>query len=277
MRTFIADIDLTYKCNLACKGCERLCDTTFAGDDDISLNQIAKYIEMIVPRVVDDTSIRILGGEPVLHLQLFEILDLLVRDLRPYLSRPIELITNGYGKIVQDALDQIRLRYDTATYRDVHKNGHKVTGSNAFFASTKSQQILIHPTKDEYPPNLYVKKYFYSTYRALQDLPVEFQNKFRVDCCTTYNKYGYQLTPHGVFPCTQGASISKMFKLTGVALDHIPSPEEAKAQTDRLCRYCSIPYLSIPNSEAITITKTYRDILQTRGEEDFTLPVMELP
>ena len=70
------EIDLTYKCNLSCNNCDRLCDK-IKDDTIISLDTINRFIEETNKTNMIWKSIRLLGGEPTLHPTFLEILEML--------------------------------------------------------------------------------------------------------------------------------------------------------------------------------------------------------
>ena len=77
------EIDITYRCNLACKWCDRLCGTEFRRPIDMTATQLERYVSIIAPHINRRSSIRILGGEPMLHPQIFKMLDILIQAIRP--------------------------------------------------------------------------------------------------------------------------------------------------------------------------------------------------
>ena len=79
------EIDITYRCNLACNNCNRsLGDGQAQTNDSMSLEQIEKFIDDSIKNNFNWKQIRILGGEPTLHRQFFEVLDIFLKTHKIY-------------------------------------------------------------------------------------------------------------------------------------------------------------------------------------------------
>jgi hypothetical protein len=70
------EIDITEKCNLSCKSCVRGCDN-FKSDVMISLDKIQRFVDESIELNYQWERIGIMGGEPTLHPQLSEIINIL--------------------------------------------------------------------------------------------------------------------------------------------------------------------------------------------------------
>ena len=97
-----AEWHITYKCDLSCPNCNRLCflppttpDMTL--DDAREFNRQATELNWH-PKIV------ILGGEPTLHRDLFEFIDI-ANELSP---GRVEVWSNGYRDAAKDQLARIR-------------------------------------------------------------------------------------------------------------------------------------------------------------------------
>lgn len=99
------EIDLTYRCNLACPNCNRSCSQV-PRPIDIPVEQIAKLIAETSEQKYCWDRIRVLGGEPTLHPQFLEIVQLL-RAFRKSTLPLLQIVvcTNGYGRKVQQMLN----------------------------------------------------------------------------------------------------------------------------------------------------------------------------
>ena len=75
-RKFI-EIEITYRCNLRCINCDRSCRQA-PTNEQMSVEQIQKFINESVDNNVKWERIRVMGGEPTLHPDIFEILNLLL-------------------------------------------------------------------------------------------------------------------------------------------------------------------------------------------------------
>jgi len=97
-----AEWHITYKCDLNCPNCNRLCflppttrDMTL--DDTREFNQQARELGWF-PKIV------ILGGEPTLHRDLFSFIDI-ANELSP---GRVEVWSNGYRPAAKEMLERIR-------------------------------------------------------------------------------------------------------------------------------------------------------------------------
>ena len=99
-------LDLTSFCNLSCPNCERSIGQAPCREY-ISLEQIEKFVNESIELKSEWKAISLIGGEPTLHPQFFEVLDILKRykDINPNCF--IIVWTNGYGNKVNKILSSI--------------------------------------------------------------------------------------------------------------------------------------------------------------------------
>jgi hypothetical protein len=238
------EFDLTYKCNLACKWCNQLCGTKYRRPDDISIEQLEKYINVVAPYIERRNSIRIVGGEPTLHPQIFEALDIFIKILRPLTQFAINIVSNGYGQKVNRILQQIREKYDTCD------NPHLRMDMLNIRPPSSKQFVIV--TSKEYPD-----KYINAVHRPIFRSAIDFKSQHEIDLfaktCEMSRVSGYKVTPIGIFVCCLGNPIATLFKL-GNGFDHVPSEKEVDKQKKEICKYCS--FACDPNKtayEAFTI------------------------
>lgn len=86
------DYHITDRCNLKCVGCNNFCPFVPSDIEDPSIEQIKEDFELISKFKDSFGRLSLLGGEPTLHNQLDEILDL-ARQYFP--KNDIVLVTNG--------------------------------------------------------------------------------------------------------------------------------------------------------------------------------------
>jgi Radical SAM superfamily len=245
------EFDITYNCNLACKWCNKLCGTEFGDPVSMSPETIRKYCNMIIEHVGPHSRIAMVGGEPTLHPQIFEILDIVVEVLRPQMKVPILILSNGVGEKVNSTLSEIRARYTT-----VDTELTQVTSMRE-----RPEQFFIVCSK-KYNPSRYVKMFHSPIYRAAIDTIPE--RDFAASCWVR-RECGYGITPYGIYPCTASAPfISKLFNIP-VVLDHLPTLEEEKEQLNKICKYCYVPVEKIVGPE---VSPTYEKKLKEWSDEN---------
>ena len=201
-RKFI-EIDITYSCNLSCESCNRSCSQA-RSKEHLDIDQIEKFIQASVDQRIKWQRIRLLGGEPSLHPNFFEILDLL-KNYRASHSKDtiLTITTNGFGKRVNSVLDRIQ-----------------------------DDILIVNTCKISFDPAT-----FYSFNLAPLDLP-EYSNCDYSNGCDVIRDCGIGLTPFGYYPCGVSGSIDRVF---GFNLGRKELPEKDDDMLDMLrvfCRYC---------------------------------------
>lgn len=68
---------LTYRCNAACPGCNRLLDVQPWVDSDITLEELQTGYKRVVASNIKIHKCRVSGGEPILHPQFQECMDII--------------------------------------------------------------------------------------------------------------------------------------------------------------------------------------------------------
>lgn len=205
-----AQIDITYKCNLRCNGCNRSC-TQAPIKHEMTIAQVKAFVQESIDNGINWERIDILGGEPTLHTDLFGILDLLLEykknnnsDLR------IELYTNGTGMTVRDILA-------------------KMPSEIKIINSDKSSKLQLHIPFNMAPQDS-------SFYRN-----VDYSNGCRI---LTICGMGY--TPYGYYPCAVAGGIDRVFGFN-LGRKNLPSPDDQ--MTDLLqifCRLCGHFRFNLP-------------------------------
>lgn len=79
------DLQITLRCNCACRNCIKLCNMPETGLDysqtDLSLNQVRDFARQAVAADARIANLIVTGGEPLLHPRVVEIVELLDREL----------------------------------------------------------------------------------------------------------------------------------------------------------------------------------------------------
>ncbi len=101
------EIDITYRCNLKCRNCNRSC-TQAPTSEAMEISQIESFIQESIAADARWERIRLLGGEPTLHPDFVEIVDRLLKyRARHNPNLRIVCCTNGSGRKVQGMLSRI--------------------------------------------------------------------------------------------------------------------------------------------------------------------------
>jgi len=196
-------LELTSFCNLSCPNCERSIGLAPC-KEYMSLEQIDKFINESIDLNLKWKALHLIGGEPTLHPQFFNVLDIIKRykDINPNCF--IVVWTNGYGERVNKILSRL-------------PPWIKIENSK------KDPKIV---------PN------FMSYNIAPIDLK-EYKNaNFSKGCCVT-EICGTSLTRYGYYPCGPGATVDRVFGFdVGIKKISDLKDIELKNQMSLLCRYC---------------------------------------
>jgi len=196
------EIDLTYRCNLRCKNCNRSC-TQAPSRTDMPVETIESFLKESIAARIGWKRIRLLGGEPTLHPELTTILDMLLAyKSRHSLHVRIVVCTNGSGKQVNEMLSRLP--------------------KGVIIKSTAKgkRQRLFRPFNMAPVDNV---MYRFADFTA---------------GCRIISDCGLGLTPNGYYPCAVAGGIDRVFGL-GRGRKHLPSPtDDMRDQMDVFCRYC---------------------------------------
>lgn len=134
-----AEWHITYRCDLACTNCNRLCflppttkDMTL--EDAREFNRQARELNWF-PRIV------ILGGEPTLHKDLFEFIEI-ANELSP---GRVQVWSNGYRQAAKDQLARIRSEGRASVCEETIKcDGSVVLPQGDFFLAPVDFGVINH-------------------------------------------------------------------------------------------------------------------------------------
>jgi uncharacterized Fe-S cluster-containing radical SAM superfamily protein len=195
------EIDITYSCNLTCFNCNRSCEQAPTGEH-ITVQQIEAFVQESIVKGIKWERIRLLGGEPTLHPQFFEILEVLIGYRSNFSSDTrIVVVTNGYGKKVQQVLARIPGGVSI-------QNTMKESGVQPAFRS-----FNIAPRD-------------VAAYRS-----ADFRNG-----CSIIDQCGFGLSPSGYYPCAVAGGIDRIFGWD-IGRQNLPSDDDR--MYDLLERFCS--------------------------------------
>jgi len=198
----IIEIDLTTRCSLACYNCNRSVRQAPV-KEDMDLGQIDKFVKESLDLRWRWKVIRLIGGEPTLHPQFFEVLETIshLEDENPGMQ--IEVSSNGSGEKVNSILEELPPQVKLI-------NGKKTSNVNLF------------QTYNVAPIDL----------KGYQNLD------YSVGCWIT-KKCGIGLSRYGYYPCGAGAGADRVLGFD-IGLKELSSVNRRtlKEQMNTLCRYC---------------------------------------
>lgn len=197
------EIDITYDCNLKCCNCNRSC-TQIPSKEEMSLMQIKRFIDESIARDRKWKQIRLVGGEPTLHSQIFEIIGLLLSYVKnSSQSTSIVLVTNGFGQFVNKVLKDIP---------------SEVTLDNSHKGSPIQEKFVTFNV-------------------APADLPI-YKKADYANGCLIPQLCGIGLTRYGYYPCGVAGGIDRVFGFDA-GRKKIPAPDdEMRDLLNIFCKYC---------------------------------------
>ena len=196
------ELEITTLCSRSCLNCDRSIRQA-PSIEHMSLEQINRFVEESLDQRWRWKRMGILGGEPTLHPQFFEILDLLKEYKNQFPQCRVELTTNGYGTRVKQVLK------DIPPWVEVW-NSAKISNVNDFVS--------------------------YNV--APIDVPLYRDKDFSRGCWIT-NICGLGLTRYGFYPCGAGASLDRVFGFDiGIKSLHAVDVVRMQQLLPQLCRLC---------------------------------------
>jgi hypothetical protein len=198
----LAEIDITYACNLRCYNCNRSCPQAPTGEH-MTVGQVCQFLEESLARQIRWRRLRVVGGEPTTHPNFLEIMNLLVEYRQKH--RPgmrIEVTTNGHGERVNRMLSLLPLGV-------VVNNSAKESAVQPHFDTFNIAPIDVE------------------TYQT-----ADFSNACRVAAAC-----GLGVTPYGYYPCAVAGGIDRIF---GFDLGKKELPETDDDMTSQLRRFCAL-------------------------------------
>lgn len=200
------EIEITSKCNMKCTQCDRSC-TQAATDEHMSLEQIRHFIRESVRTGKKWAFIVIIGGEPTLHFDIFEIANMLIQYKLTFSpNTKITISTNGASQETMKILETL----PSVIHQE---NSNKKSSSHIHF-----------DTYNVAPAD--VEKY--------QSDEINFAKG-----CNIISLSGTALTRYGYYACGAGASVDRVFGLDiGIKRIEDRSERAFRRQMKALCKYC---------------------------------------
>ncbi len=201
------EIDITYECNLKCLNCNRS-STQAPIKEGMTINQIQEFVQDSIHLNKKWELINILGGEPTIHTDFIEMVNLILFDyIIPYSPQTILQITsNGFGKIVQAKLNQL----------PKHKN------LIIDYASFKDDRVVPY-------------------FSPFNDAPIDNKNLTNQEYykgCWVTSYCGIGLNQLGYYPCGVAGGIDRVFE-KNLGVKKLADVDESISKLlNEFCKYC---------------------------------------
>jgi hypothetical protein len=202
----MVEIEVTTKCNMKCKQCDKSSGLA-PSDEHMSLEQIRYFIRESIRNSKQWPFIVLTGGEPTLHPDIFEIVDLLIQYKSTFSpNTKISISTNGAGQETKKILENLP--------PIIHQEFSDKTTVNLAHSGTYN----VAPAD--------VEKY--------QSRKTNFARG-----CNIPSSSGTALTRYGFYSCGAGASLDRVFGMDiGIKTIKGRTEKNFRNQMKALCKYC---------------------------------------
>ncbi len=229
------ELVISYYCNMQCNNCDAMVPQA-PTKEAMTVEQIKKFIDESIHNNVHWQHIRVLGGEPSLHKNIYEILDLLIEYKRNFSPETrLIIVTNGHGPLVKKRLEGIPIEVEV-------ENSHKESNVQPTFSTVNVAPV---------------------------DL-AEFEGSDFSKGCWIPALCGITLDHNGYYPCSAAAAIDRVFGLD-LGQKSMPASEGTLERNfESFCKYCGHFYDKINHhaQEDIT-TKSARETYEIIHQANF--------
>ncbi len=234
----LIEIDITHDCNLKCLNCCRSCKQA-PTNEEMTVDQIKKFVKESIDKKANWEMIRVMGGEPTLHQNLIEILNILAEYKKNHSPETkIELVTNGFGNTLNKISSKI------------------------------PKEIIIHNTAKKL-----AIQHFYKFNLAPKDSKKYKYADFSNGCPAICN-VGIGLNRYGYYACANCGAIDRVMGLN-IGRKKLPSSDDLmRDQLDACCRYCGIfGYGSTIRSKKEVMSPSWKKAYEKYKKEKPSLPL----
>ena len=201
------EIDITYECNLKCINCNRS-STQAPIKEGMSVEQIENFVSQSIELNKKWKLINLLGGEPSIHKDFLQIVNLILNE---YIDKHspetiLQVTSNGFGELVQERLSKLpkheKLIIDYASFKD-----ERIV---PYFSPFNDAPIdKLGGSEKEYHKGCWVTSY----------------------CGIGLNQMGY-------YPCGVAGGIDRVFQFN-LGVQSLKNVDESIAKyLDTFCRFC---------------------------------------
>ena len=120
------ELDITYRCNLKCHGCNRSCGKA-PTDQSMDIGHLEGFVRESIDLQKKWKLINVLGGEPTLHPAFLEIVDILQEYADSFSPNTIiQVVSNGIDKQSLRLLEEAKLRKNVRIDYNSFKSSNKI-------------------------------------------------------------------------------------------------------------------------------------------------------
>ena len=198
------EILVTYQCNRRCYNCNTMVRQA-QSSEFMTEEQINKFIKESIENKVKWENIRILGGEPTIHLTIQRIVEMLMEYKKQFSKNTIiTIVSNGTGKYVRGKLEELKSNFDV-----VIENSNKVSNIQPSFWPVNNAPI-----------------------DTVQCQELDYSKG-----CWMTTMCGIALDLNGYYPCSTAAAIARV---TGEDFGRKSLPTKEDDMKDLYNRYCPL-------------------------------------
>jgi hypothetical protein len=233
-------LNITYRCNLACSGCNRGGFVKPCHGPDMTMARLAGILAEAEQSGVTIKKLRIVGAEPTLHPDFERIVQTVVQFSRHH-GCQVLIFSNRHAVKSQAMLKMVRQRWPRC----------RMPGRR------KERRVV-------FPP---LTRYIYvSPHDAGVDCPLPCPIMGGRGIC------GYGVDPAGYYLCPTGGTIDSILGLNAAArtMDQMLDPSFVAQQAATLCGHCGNYYRFAPlpptwDCNGTPVSETYRKALLAKG------------
>lgn len=141
------ELEINTVCNTNCFGCDRFSDIASKGVPAMTVDQVAFFVEESLALEWEWERIRLLGGEPTLHKDFVELVNLIIEYRKYYPNCFLQILTNGIGEKPKEYREWL-VRNNVSLHAETKEKG--VTPE--WFHNTRIVQVDRDPNCGEVSP-----------------------------------------------------------------------------------------------------------------------------
>jgi len=89
------EVNLTMRCNISCKWCNRLVANLPVQDSDITIPQLHMMVDSLLEHKITMRYLKVLGGEPLIHHDFLGAMEVLRRCIDEGITKHVNVVTNA--------------------------------------------------------------------------------------------------------------------------------------------------------------------------------------